>query len=105
MLSNIIILLKYQVPGINMFTFFSFKGSSRCQNKESYCDAARPDCSTSAAKRDCKKYCGLCQTSSCVNKESWCESARPDCSTSLAKTSCKKFCGLCGGNKWYKFTK
>ena len=93
------------MTGINMFSFFSFKGSSRCQNKESYCDAARPDCSTSAAKRDCKKYCGLCQTSSCVNKESWCESARPDCSTSLAKTSCKKFCGLCGGNKWNEFTK
>merc|ERR1712038_676569 len=72
-------------------------GSSRCENNESYCEAARPDCSTSTARRDCKKYCGLCQASRCVNQESWCESAKPDCSTSLARESCKKYCGLCGG--------
>merc|ERR1712038_119404 len=73
-------------------------GSSRCENKESYCEAARPDCSTSAAGRDCKKYCGLCQASRCVTQESWCEAAKPDCSTSLARESCKKYCGLCGGD-------
>ena len=78
--------------------FLPFIGFTKCQNKESYCEAARPDCRASVARRDCRKYCGLCQVSSCVNEESWCESARPDCSTSLAVEKCKKFCGLCGGN-------
>merc|ERR1719414_1482570 len=77
-------------------------GSSRCENKESYCEAARPDCSTSAARRDCKKYCGLCRASRCANKESWCESVNPDCSASMTRESCKKYCGLCegGGNSF-----
>ena len=70
----------------------------KCQNKESYCNAVYPDCSTSKVKRDCKKYCGLCQSSICANEESWCDFARPDCSTSLAQKSYKKLCGLCGGN-------
>ena len=78
---------------------FSLVGSSGCFDKESWCEAAKPDCSTSLARESCKKYCGLCQISSCVNKESWCEAAKPDCSTSLARESCKKFCGLCGGGK------
>ena len=96
----------YQIPGIDsMLSLFSFKGSSECQNKESYCEAARPDCSTSQAKQDCKKYCGLCKSSSCVNKEPWCEAAKPDCKTSFAKKNCKKFCGLCEGKKLIKFTK
>ena len=78
--------------------FFLFIGSMKCQNKESYCNAVYPDCSTSKVKRDCKKYCGLCQSSICANEESWCDFARPDCSTSLAQKSYKKLCGLCGGN-------
>lgn len=77
---------------------FPLIASSNCENKESYCEAAYPDCSSLAVKRDCQKYCGLCPSSSCVNKESWCESARPDCNSSFVKKSCQKFCGLCSGN-------
>lgn len=98
--------IKYRLPGIDfILCLFSFKGSAGCQNKESYCELARPDCKTSRAMQDCKKYCGLCQTSSCVNKEPWCEAAKPDCTTSFAKKNCKKYCGLCGGKKLNRFTK
>ena len=31
-----------------------------CENKESWCEAARPDCSMTTTKENCQKYCGLC---------------------------------------------
>ena len=99
-------MLYYRLHGIDfMLSVFSSKGSSGCQNKESYCEVVGPDCNTPQVQHDCNKYCGLCQRSSCMNREPWCEYAKPDCKRSRVKKSCKKFCGLCKSKKLNKLTK
>jgi len=67
---------------------------------ESWCESAKPDCSTSTARKSCPKYCELCQEQKCENKQSWCEDARPDCSMPTTKKNCQKYCGLCGGSSY-----
>ena len=74
---------------------FSFIESSKCENKETYCDKAGPDCSESKVKQDCQKYCGIC--SSCVDEKAWCEYSDPNCTKPFVEKNCKKTCGFCGG--------
>ena len=75
---------------------FLFIESSKCENKETYCSEAAPDCSKSKVKQDCQKHCGIC--SSCVDEEAWCEYSSPDCTKPFVEKNCKKTCGFCGGN-------
>ena len=35
----------------------------KCENKAAWCEAAKPDCKTDAAKESCQKYCGICKGS------------------------------------------
>ena len=35
----------------------------KCENKATWCEAAKPDCKTDAAKESCQKYCGICKGS------------------------------------------
>ena len=39
---------------------YHFSTEQKCENKESWCEAARPDCSMATTKENCQKYCGLC---------------------------------------------
>ena len=38
----------------------SFFTEQKCENKEFWCEAARPDCSMPTTRENCQKYCGLC---------------------------------------------
>lgn len=35
-------------------------GNGTCENLESWCDAAMPNCQESFVREKCQKYCGLC---------------------------------------------
>ena len=46
-----------------LISFFADEGAEKkCENKESWCEAAKPDCDTDVAKEKCQKYCGACKS-------------------------------------------
>ena len=51
------ICLRFLPPSIKMNSTIYFPV---CKNKASWCDAAKPDCSTEIAKENCQKFCGKC---------------------------------------------
>lgn len=82
----------YSVEDLNM-ACVDIAGDATCQNLQTWCEAAKPDCEQVFVKDQCKKYCGLCPA--CKNKATWCDAAKPDCDTEIAKENCQKFCRIC----------
>ena len=48
-----------------IFVFSDEDTQKKCENKETWCEAAKPDCKTDVAKESCPKYCDVCKKGVC----------------------------------------
>ena len=53
----------------SLISFFIDKDADKkCENKETWCELAKPDCKMDATKESCQKYCGICKGMSLSSK-------------------------------------
>ena len=62
---NNIILEFYHIISFTKINSF-LQGDATCQNLQTWCDNARPNCEQIFVKEQCKKYCGLCGTGTSI---------------------------------------
>lgn len=98
---------KYKETVFN-YTVHLNETTSTCENKESFCDVAQPNCELDYVKESCEKHCDLCppppppSTGTCVNNDtdSNCDGWKGQgfCKgkhSAYMLLNCKKSCELC----------